>query len=267
MRNYFTPIFIISAVLFSSIAFINNAVANNLIYSEDFSSDPNWTTNNSSNYYWDSTDETYFIEQVNVNGGGYYSYYDVGDNGYVGGSSFILEWDAIIYFNDYASDISFGLFDSDLNTNENGSFVRLFFTNEDRGYTTHLQWGDSSDNLYGVSELQQFSRDTWYSIVMEYDSTSGSLVVNIEERDTGLAYSTLNASVSSFSTDMDRIGSSNLRSGNFQVNGASSIGKIDNVSFYSLDSSSKPVPEPATIFLFASGLIGLAGFRHRFWKK
>ena len=31
--------------------------------------------------------------------------------------------------------------------------------------------------------------------------------------------------------------------------------------------STEPVPEPTTMLLFGSGLIGLAGFRRKFWKK
>lgn len=202
------------------------------IYETDFSSDPGWTTNNNSNFYWDATDGTYYIDQVNVNGGGYYSYYDVSALGYHGGMSFRLEWDIMILSNDYASDVSFGVFDSDLNTNENGSYIRLMFTREDRGRITILQWGDSSDNISYVEELKQFSLNTWYHVIMEYNSSTGTLTVEIGERDTGTQYASLNATnVGPFASDMVLLGSSNVRSGSFQVPGAHSIGKIDNVVF------------------------------------
>ena len=34
------------------------------VYSDDFSSDPAWVTNNSKNYYWEAGDETYFSRQI-----------------------------------------------------------------------------------------------------------------------------------------------------------------------------------------------------------
>ena len=72
-----------------------------VLYQTDFSSNPSWITNDSSRYYWDSSDGTYHANQINVNSGGYYSYYDVGHDG----TSFRLEWDIKIASCDYASEL------------------------------------------------------------------------------------------------------------------------------------------------------------------
>ena len=90
-----------------------------VVYQTDFSSDPGWVTNSIVHYYWDSTDSVYFSSQINVNNGGYYAAYDTG----LSLDSFKLEWDIQISSNNYASDLRFGLLDSDFNVSEHGSFA------------------------------------------------------------------------------------------------------------------------------------------------
>ena len=80
-----------------------------VVYQTDFSTDPGWTTDDSNLYYWDSSDSTYFTDQVSISYGGHYAGYDAGYDG----GSFLLEWDAIVYFTQYCSGFFFGLYDSD----------------------------------------------------------------------------------------------------------------------------------------------------------
>jgi hypothetical protein len=209
-RRKMKKLFIVLLV-FTSLCFFST---NSHSWVEDFSSDPGWTTNKSSNYYWDPSDETYYAKQVNVNYGGYYSYYDVGHDG----SSFHIEYDIKIISNNYASDISFGIFDTDMDTNNYCCFIRLLHTREDRGRTTILVWHDLNGSGYREEINNQFSYNTWYQVVMDYDSNANTLNVDITERDTGVQFASFNAiGVGPFSSDMGRIGISNLRDSHYQV--------------------------------------------------
>ncbi len=198
-------------------------------YSTDFSTNPHWVTNNSTNYYWNKADGTFHIKQVNVNNGGYYAYYDVRHNG----GSFKLEWDIMITSNDYASDVGFGIFDKDLDT-QSDSYVRIWFTKEDRGNIIYF----AAHGLKGIKGVDsyptKFALDTWYHIVITYDDSAGTLQAIITERDTGVILTTLTlTNAGPFASDMGLIGSSNRRIGkDFQIPDARSTGKIDNVRFF-----------------------------------
>lgn len=65
---------------------------------------------------------------------------------------------------------------------------------------------------------------------MEYDAAVHTLKADVTVRDTGRHFTTLSATnVGPFATDMGCLGSSNVRSGNFQCPGNQSFGKFDNV--------------------------------------
>lgn len=201
-----------------------------LVYSEDFSSDPGWTTNSSSHFHWVPLDGTYSATQVNIPGGGEFAYYDT--DSYDGGS-FRLVWDQQILACQYASGVAFGLFDEDLNTNENGSFAEVAFTLVDEGAVVYLISMNTDDVGKNIWAPNQFSYGTWYRIVMEYDPDGGMLTADITVSDTGHRFVSLILSdVGSFSTDMCHVGSSNVREGSFQEPGAQSQGTFDNVELY-----------------------------------
>jgi dipeptidyl aminopeptidase/acylaminoacyl peptidase len=65
---------------------------------------------------------------------------------------------------------------------------------------------------------------------MEYDAAAHTIKADVSMRDTGRHFTTLSATnVGPFATDMGCLGSSNVRSGNFQCPGHQSFGKFDNV--------------------------------------
>ena len=213
------------------VAAMSSGVAFGGDYSEDFSAAPGWTTNAPSLFYWDSGAETYAATQVNVNGGGNYSYYDVGPVG----SSFSLDYDINLSSVGYASDLSFGVFDPDLDT-QSASMARVMFTRADQGQFAVLGYidagGSSSNSDYISTPPAQFSLNTWYHVRMEYDEFAGTMSADITERATGTPFTSLSLSgLAPLRSNVAYVGSSNVRQGNFQAPGAQTVGQFDNVRF------------------------------------
>ena len=199
-----------------------------IVYQTDFSSDPGWITNNSKAYAWSASDRAFAITQTNINGGGEYAYHETS----YGGASFHLEFDVQMLSNAYASDVRFGLIDSDLHTDEQGSFAVLLFTRPDQGNVVCLNYGNSENALVGTMASKRFSYKTWYHVAMSYDADVETLRTQITDRDRGVPFAEVSMSkVGSFSSDMSRVGTSNVRQGTFQEAGAKATGKIDNVVF------------------------------------
>jgi hypothetical protein len=198
------------------------------IYSTDFAADPNWITNNATNYSWQAVDGTYFINQFNINYGGEYAYHDTG---YSGGS-FKLKWDILMERNDYASGVNVGIYDTDLDSHTTGSYVHVYFSRIDQGYIAHLGAADANDvTYYDTDYAMQYAFDTWYRVVLTYDAINTTVTAEVRERSTATLLTALSFNdVGPFSTDMTRIGSSNVRANTtFQVPGADSTGRLDNM--------------------------------------
>ena len=198
-----------------------------VVYQTDFSSDPCWITNNASRYCWNASDETYDINQININYSGEYAYYDTG----YGGASFRLEWDINMLVSSYATGIPLGLFDTGLYCHHLGNHAWVSFVRGDRGQEINLGWLDLGGVEGHMWSTWHYSLDTWYHVVLEYDGSASTLTATVTLRETGEQLCSLAASnVGPFATDMDRVGTSGLRDGPFQVPGAESRAKIDNVT-------------------------------------
>ncbi len=199
-----------------------------VVYETDFSTDPAWVTANRSRYLWDSTARVYKVTQVNINNGGEYAYWD----GDYDGGSFILEWDIRILSMDYASAVSFGLYDMDLNALDRGSFAMVRFSSDDQGTRVSLVYKNSEDIGDGTSSSFKFLSDNWYHVIMVYDSRESMLTARIAERNAHHAATELTiADVGNFAPEMKRVGTSNVRKGEFQRPGAESSAEFDNVRF------------------------------------
>jgi parallel beta-helix repeat protein len=130
---------------------------------------------------------------------------------------------------DYAAALSFGLYASDLQADAPpANYAQVILGSEDRGLVAFLAWANPT--TYSGGSSHHFSLNTWYHIVMEYDAAVHTLKADVTVRDTGEHFATLSATnVGPFATDMGCLGSSNVRSGNFQCPGHQSFGKFDNI--------------------------------------
>lgn len=161
---------LVMAVVNLSLADFAKVQGGTAVYSEDFSTDPGWTTNAPGLFHWNPGPETYAATQVNVNYGGYYAYYDVGHDG----SSFWLKWDIIVHSTDYASALTFGIFEDAYI--ESGTHAYLHFTDCDQGRHLGLNYNDETGGGRATTPGDQFALDTWYTVVMAYDDAAGTLM-------------------------------------------------------------------------------------------
>lgn len=205
-------------------------------YFEDFGEDygignPIWETNNSLNFYRDPSDNTFYIKQVNINYSGEYAYFDLGSLGYTGGTSFRMEWDTYVISHQSLTAFWFGIYDTSLQSNESGNYIY-----------THLP--EQTNDLLAKKGLSGWAVDydgswhnttgIWYHTIMEYDSTTETITADVYDRTTnGLLAEFSLENVGTFASDMDRIGSSNVREGTYTNPGNDTTVKIDNVTFCS----------------------------------
>ncbi len=145
--------------------------------------------------------------------------------------------------------------------------MHFYFSNDDQGMTEHVSWID----LDGAGHASEYGIDwvlnTWYHVVIEYDSDAQTLSVDVDIRDTGEDFVSLNGSgVGPFSQYMYFLGSSNYRpNGTFQVPGAHTSGRFDNIAFYarqgcslSVDIDIKPGSCPNPLNVKEKGIIPVA---------
>jgi hypothetical protein len=201
-----------------------------VIYETDFSEDPGWTTNNSSRFHWDPSDETYYANPINVDFDGHYTYTEVD---YQGGD-FRQQWDMMADHVDYATILHFDMFDStNIGRGLGGQRVRAALHTEDRGRTTLLQWVKDTDHGHYYRTSPQWSPDTWYSFVIEYDALASTLDLHITVRDTGQPWASIHLeNVEPLDAEMNRLGCTHYSpTGGHQVPGAQAWGKFDNVVF------------------------------------
>jgi hypothetical protein len=215
-----------------------------VVYETGFAADPfkeSWTTTNPANFYWNPSEQTLHVKQQNVNYGGYYGAYNVGHDG----GSFKLDSDIKITQNQYASAVSFGIYDSDMTSEGNGSYIKNIFGREDAGRTI-LADSQNASNVYTSdwTKEERWNLNTWYNVSMVYDTSKNSVTSTIKDRSTGNPVGTKSFSVGPFSADMSYVGSSNIRDGIFQSPGAYSTAEIDNVVF------SQPSSEPGIYGVF-----------------
>ena len=102
----------------------------------------------------------------------------------------------------------------------------------------------------------RYELDTWYHVDMQYDSVAGDVMVDITQE--GSPHASLSVTdIGQMASDLQFLGSSNVRDGGFQVPGSQGTAEFDNVSF-----TGTVVPLPSAVWLGAIGL-GLVGWVKR----
>lgn len=233
-----------------------------VIYQEDFSSNPGWTTDQSGNFYWDSGKEVYVASpELHLPD----PYYAPSRYGYVpttlgSSQSFKLQWDQKMTRCDWSAEFNFGLYSTDLvKYNMPGyavsqSTANLMFYHEDKGQHFALYTVDSAGNCQYVYDLvRSFSVNTSYRNTLEYDAATGTLSATVINSETAQQVTYLSISnAGPFSVEMVNLGVSNYpacENGYTGVNpDAKAIAEIDNIIL---------TPEPSTLLLLGLGAVVL----------
>lgn len=192
-----------------------------LIYSTDFSTDPGWTTNNPSRFYWVSSDSTYFIESVMGSSDYTYIYTTWNSN------SFKLVYDVNILYEIWGSRLGLGLYDPQMNE-DYSNYLEPHFGHDDGGKEACLhfstQVGGGAPMYYGDYKL-----NTWYTFTAIYDKPSNTATLTVTEKETGIRICSIQATnLGSFSS-LAKLGFSMIGTTPY---GTRFKGKIDNVYYY-----------------------------------
>jgi len=134
-----------------------------LIYEEDFSTDPGWVTNNPGRFHWNPADQNYYAELVN-----WAQEYGVYPLSQVVDSSFKIEYDAKLIQVEWGAGFNFGIY-SDTIGYLQPSTLNLEFDNPDPGPQFDAWWfTPQGGGTFGSSNDWQLN--VWYHIVIIYEA-------------------------------------------------------------------------------------------------
>ncbi len=212
-----------------------------LIYSQDFSSNPNWITNDPSNLYWDSSSETFHGWQANTSLSYAYTPTTLDPT-----RSFSLQSDQIINSVQWSAGLTFGIWNSQFWL---GNGIQSDLSSVDGGY----RFGLFSNG--GISE-RGFQTGVWYNLLMEYDAEQNLTTLEAWERDSGLMCVDLNLPISSLPEDMNLLGVSRTFMRGYGGNRTVDY-NIDNIMLWQDERTTEPIPEPSSLDMMLVGSLSI----------
>jgi hypothetical protein len=223
-----------------------SAVQWQVLYETDFSTDPNWTTNDPAKLGWDAATETYHGIQTNNQP----SYASTDVTAFDPNKTWRLEFDSVINSCAWSAGMDMGLFGSGIGSPGALNAV-LDQSNVDSGHVTALYTNGAANYTYSPS----WESGTWYHSLMEFDSDAEAITLTITVRDTGDPKWSFTHAAASFPTDLTKIGVSRE---NMYWDGVNTVDyNLDNVVL------SRAVPEPSAFALFSVGATSLLAYAWR----
>lgn len=161
------------------------------LYKSDFSTNPDWTTNSPSRYFWDPSLQMYhFKTEGGTNG---YSYTPIRYDG----QSFVLDYDVILLSSDKNSAFRFGLISSEMDFSR-GTNVLSALEKGKYGPIFSLRVIDQSNMLHETSsyytsycgEVQgcntvEFQENLTYHVTVKYNKELQNADIKVTEKKTG----------------------------------------------------------------------------------
>ena len=169
------------------------------IYTQDFSSDPGWITDDPLNLARHAPSGTFHGTQTNRDGT--YAYVEL--PAFNPNASWRLEWDQIINDCGWSAGLDVGLFDSRL-AYPYAACSEMGVT--DSGHGTALTGNGATTGAFTPA----WSEGLWYRNVMEYDPAGHQLTLTITARSSGFPFQTQSLPVASFPAGMTRLGVSRV---------------------------------------------------------
>ena len=216
-----------------------------LIYEEDFSTDPGWTTNNGSHFHWNPSEENYYVHiEDNLNEYGVIQVPEM-----VG--SFKIEYDAKMTQNDWSSALIFGLYDDEIAYKpepqppiDTLSTLVLMFDRAGggSGFTIHSYTPPLVCNYH--NHWCGTSMNQWYHVVIEYDA--GTSTASYEVTRNGNPVSSNSITISGAYRGLTYLGIS--RRWHHYVQGATTTGYVDNVELWATEQLVAPLTIDLTPF-------------------
>lgn len=204
-----------------------------IIYQEDFSANPDWTTNSPSRYYWDSAKQAYHYKIEP--GTGSYSYVEVPWND----TSFTLEYDVTPTVSQDDTAFRLGIGKKDMNY-EKGPCVVTSFLNDKHGDLMGLRiitpqshmfdytsWAYSYGGENGKYPTVTFTDNQTYHVRVKYDLDEQTVSMTVTKQPSGSQVWTYFIKTGSDLHDLERIYLTSIGDFSGGVNYAE--GTIDNV--------------------------------------
>jgi hypothetical protein len=217
--------------IFLMISPISAATEKVILYQANFSTNPNWTTNNPSRYYWNETN------------GMYHYFVEGGTNGYAfipvphDDSSFVLEFDILPTRTDKDSAFRFGITGSDMNINK-GPSVYTSFSNKKSVPSMWLRVISQNNNLYEIGSLNSaypgetrvFEDGVPYHVTVRYQKERRTVDIKVNEKTNNTPVWGYFMMIDQELYVMDRLAISSV--GDYGNIGKSAEGYVDNVDLY-----------------------------------
>ncbi len=235
-RRHLRPIVLALLILVSTAGMARSEETSTTIYSSDFSSNPDWVTNNPYTNHWDAAMGMFhYALRDSTNTFAYKKIPYLGE-------SFKLEYDLFPLKTDFQSSFRLGLGNRDMYINQ-GSTIFSEFENGPYGNILWLRIIDQQNQRREVSSYSQsyggpsvrFSDGTPYHVILEYNreqKTAGIAISFLSNRTSLWGYTL--SSISNLGS-MDRIYLSTI--GDFENPSAVAEGDIDNISMRLIFSS------------------------------
>jgi hypothetical protein len=221
-----------------------------ILYEEDFSSDPGWTTDDAAKLGRDAGTNTFHGIQVN---GEHTSAYEK-IVGFDPNQSWRLEFDHKMNSAGWSAGLTFGLFDSSLWLGPGAAFDQGV---SDGGRYTTFTGNFNQTGIYSPA----WAAGVWYRSIMEYDAVADQLTLNVTDRSSGSSLWSLSLNVASFGSDMTYLGVSRRHAGAGTSSSATADYNLDNIRL----SGGNVVPEPSSLIVWSLIGLSLAGIRG--WRR
>jgi len=232
--------------IFLMIGPVNAATEKVTLYQADFSTNPNWTTNNPSRYYWNETAGMYhYFVEGGTNG---YSFVPVPHDD----SSFVLEFDVLPTRTDKDSAFRFGITGTDMNINK-GPSVYTDFSYQKSLPSMWLRVISQNNNLHEIGSLSSaypgetkvFEDGIPYHVTVRYQKERRTVDIKINEKTNNTPVWGYFLTIDQELFIMDRLAISSV--GDYGNIGKSAEGFVDNIDLYTYREVVPDVTAPTTV--------------------